>query len=276
VDRVAVVPNGIKEGFINEDGNVGDRNEAFLGEVTSAGQVLDSKDSILGKVDLGTAEVSNVDGTHLFTIARGGDLTDGLDGYRGKFEDFTYHKLKVAVAYIFFIDGALVNPHLPSMIVSESTTHLSLSGIVIRVGENADVGVVAPFNVSDGNKAHVQRAHDEIHEKMQNKAFIVAEVDHNVVGYLLWESSALGYKNTWYLEQIVVKSEFRRKGVALALINHFIGIAKGNSNVKKILSMIQPDNVPSINLHTKSGFKISGNLYFQENDLRVLFMKFLQ
>jgi len=261
-------------GFLTDDGKAGDSNEVYLGEVSSAGQVIDASDNILGKVDLGTAEAANASGGHLFTLVRGGDITDALDGYCGRFEDFTYHKLRVAVAYIFFFDGALVDPKRPTKIVNETaTTTLSVDSIVVRAAEDGDIAVVAPFN--SGNMQRSTTVDLELHEHLTNRTFLVAEAGNHQVGYLLWETSTLGYKHTWYLEQIVVKSDFRRKGIAVALVNHFLGIAKKNGGIKKILSMVQPDNVPSINLHTKLGFKISGTLEFQENDLRVFFTKAL-
>jgi len=260
-------------GYINEDGNAGDSNEVFLGEVSSAGQVIDTKDNVIGKVDLGNAEVSNAEGGHFFTVSRSGDITDSLDGYRGTISEFTYHKLRVVVAYIYFFDTALVDPRRPSKVVTESQKVLTgKPNIRIRSGVARDVAILAEFNLSGGNSKNLEHVQAELILHISNNTFLVAEIESQQVGYLLWENSALGYKNTWYFEQVVVKEEFRKKGIATALLLHFLEIAKNAPGIGRILSMVQSDNTPSIKLHLKSGFKISGNLYMQEGDLRVLFL----
>jgi len=260
---------GITVGFINDDGNAGDTNEMFLGEVTTAGQVINSKDEILAKVNLGTAEVSNLQGSHVLTISRAGEITDSLDGYRGKFENFTYHKLRVIVSYIFFFDWALVDSTRSSLVVSESET-LTLSSpaksndnsLKIRASEEKDIPVFAKENLSE---------YSELFDHFSNNCFIVAAMGNKPVGYLLWENSTLGYKHTWYIKQIFVYPELRKKiGIATALICHLIGMVKNNSGTKKLLSMIDKDNIPSLNLHIKNGFKVCGNLYFGERDFRIL------
>jgi len=108
-------------GFINDDGSAGDSNENFLGEVSSGGQAINSKDEILGKVNLGNAEISDANGGHFCTISSAGELTDSIDSHKGKFDNFTFHKIRMAVAYIFFFDGALIDPRRPSKITIEET-----------------------------------------------------------------------------------------------------------------------------------------------------------
>jgi L-amino acid N-acyltransferase YncA len=63
-------------------------------------------------------------------------------------------------------------------------------------------------------------------------------------------------------------------GIASLLITYIIDFATTLPiPPKRILSMIQPDNVPSLSMHSKHGFLNSGTLYLRENDLRILLLK---
>ena len=54
---------------------------------------------------------------------------------------------------------------------------------------------------------------------------------------------------------IVVRKEFRAKGIGSMLLNTLIGEAI-RTNVTKITLIVMKDNVPAINLYRKHGFKI--------------------
>jgi len=266
---------GTLVGFINDDGNAGDSNEMFLGEVSRAGQVIDNKDQILAKVDLGTAEVANADGGHYFTVSYGGEVRDALDGLKAKISNFNFHKLKVIVAYVFFFDCVLVDPRKTSKILIEkvmnTVTAEQTNTLRIREGEQSDVRVLAPLNIG-GDLQFLDRVIGEIQEFVNKRNILVAVIGNQQVGYLLWEETCLGRKDTWYLDQVVVRVQNRKQGIASELIKHLLGIVKAHRTAKRVLSMVQPENSASINLHTKNGFQMSGSIYLRENDLRVLFI----
>eukprot|EP01124_Arcella_intermedia_P019284 TRINITY_DN265_c0_g1_i1.p1 TRINITY_DN265_c0_g1~~TRINITY_DN265_c0_g1_i1.p1 ORF type:complete len:136 (+),score=16.11 TRINITY_DN265_c0_g1_i1:19-426(+) len=110
-------PQGETLGFINEDGSAGDANESFLGEINDDGQVSDADNNLIGSVDLGSAEMRDENGSTWCTVQPGGDIVDGIDGFRGHVDNFTFHKLKVLTAYLFFFDQNLVDPGRPSKVV---------------------------------------------------------------------------------------------------------------------------------------------------------------
>jgi hypothetical protein len=86
---------GLCVGYINEDGSAGDaygyfgspfvhdiRNENFLGEI-SGDQVIDSNDNIVGSINFGTGELRD-EHSYWGKVIAGGEITDRLDGFRGK------------------------------------------------------------------------------------------------------------------------------------------------------------------------------------------------
>jgi RimJ/RimL family protein N-acetyltransferase len=58
-----------------------------------------------------------------------------------------------------------------------------------------------------------------------------------------------------WIEYIVVQREFRRRLVGLALLQRLIDYA-ASSNIDRIYAFINPDNEPSMRLHSKAGFNI--------------------
>jgi len=85
----------------------------------------------------------------------------------------------------------------------------------------------------------------------------VAEQDSEVVGYVVSQTINFmhGIDRLLWIEYIVVKSNFRRQGIGLALMNKLIDYAK-RSDINRIYSTINPDNEDSIKLHIKSGFNV--------------------
>ena len=58
-----------------------------------------------------------------------------------------------------------------------------------------------------------------------------------------------------WIEYIVIKKEFRRRGLALALMQKLIEYAD-SSDVDRIYTFINPDNTPSLRLHSKARFDV--------------------
>lgn len=71
----------------------------------------------------------------------------------------------------------------------------------------------------------------------------------------------------WYLDTLVIDPNFRRRGVASALIEHAFKVAK-EMDFKRIGLNCEMDNVPAYNLYKKVGFKqvtqlvLSGHVYW--------------
>ncbi|MDI6701284.1 MAG: GNAT family N-acetyltransferase [bacterium] len=65
------------------------------------------------------------------------------------------------------------------------------------------------------------------------------------------------------LNEIYVKPEYRRKGVAEQLLNEIISIAKSRG-VKRIVYHTEPDNAAMQKLGEKAGFSLKGLIYEKE------------
>lgn len=85
----------------------------------------------------------------------------------------------------------------------------------------------------------------------------VAEEKGKAVGYVASQTISFmhGVDKLFWIEYIVVKSEFRRRGTATALMQRLIDHAKQNE-AARIYSTINPDNEASIGLHEKVGFNV--------------------
>jgi L-amino acid N-acyltransferase YncA len=58
-----------------------------------------------------------------------------------------------------------------------------------------------------------------------------------------------------WVEYIVIQKEFRRRGVSFVLLQKLIDYAT-SSSIDRIYAFINPDNEPSMRLHSKAGFNI--------------------
>lgn len=118
---------GVLVAYVNEDGSAGDMfgnrfpssnllssNEAMLGDINN-GQVVDGNDEILGSIDEGRGLLRK--GQSLWgEIIPGGELRDRNEAYRGKIDNFTFHKFLRVAAYLFFVDQQIIQDDLPSLL----------------------------------------------------------------------------------------------------------------------------------------------------------------
>lgn len=85
----------------------------------------------------------------------------------------------------------------------------------------------------------------------------VAEESGKVVGCVVSQTVPFmhGVDKLLWIEYIVVKREFRRRGIGTALLRRLMHYAK-SSSVDRIYTTINPDNEASIGLHSKMGFNV--------------------
>ncbi|MEK7552283.1 MAG: GNAT family N-acetyltransferase [Patescibacteria group bacterium] len=80
---------------------------------------------------------------------------------------------------------------------------------------------------------------------------IVALADKELVGLLYWRKEFLG-DNNWFLTQVTVDKDYRRKGTGEKLCRYFLEHAK-NNGIKKVFADAEENNFASINLLKKLG-----------------------
>ena len=98
--------------------------------------------------------------------------------------------------------------------------------------------------------------------------YYVAIVDKHAVAYMgMWSLSGEGY-----ITNIAVAKDYRRRGIAKALILHFIEIAK-RENLEFMTLEVRASNSPAIALYKSFGFLDVGirkNYYENKEDARLL------
>ena len=95
-----------------------------------------------------------------------------------------------------------------------------------------------------------------------NHPLIVAEVDGTLAGYasLSTYREKEAYKSTVELS-VYVATTFRRQGVATALMQEIIRLAREDEVTHTIVSVITSENKESVRLHEKFGFTFSGTIH---------------
>jgi len=85
----------------------------------------------------------------------------------------------------------------------------------------------------------------------------VAEERDSVIGYVASQTIPYmhGVDKLLWIEYVVVKPEFRKRGVGTALLQKLLDFAKHNG-IDRIYTTINPDNEASIKLHQKVGFNV--------------------
>ncbi len=95
-----------------------------------------------------------------------------------------------------------------------------------------------------------------------NHPLIVAEVEGQVAGYASLSSyrEKEAYKSTVELS-VYVATDFRRQGVAMALMEEILKQAQEDEITHTVVSVITSENTESVSLHEKFGFKYCGTIH---------------
>ncbi len=114
------------------------------------------------------------------------------------------------------------------------------------------------------------QAKKEIEEKIKSRECYLAIKNNRIVGMFLYARNYSHYAN--YLEELLVQKKYRRKGIAMALLEKFVEISKKEQPKKQryVLSSTNKNNKASINMHLKFGFKKSGivhNLHYGNDEM---------
>jgi RimJ/RimL family protein N-acetyltransferase len=95
-----------------------------------------------------------------------------------------------------------------------------------------------------------------LHHFVGTGSSFVAEEGGRAVGFVLAHVLPSMDGSKWLsIEYIVVQEEFRRQGIASALLRGLVDHAK-KLGIDRVYATINPDNAPSINLHRKVGFEV--------------------
>jgi len=97
----------------------------------------------------------------------------------------------------------------------------------------------------------------EFEGMLKSKAHIilVVEKDNFLIGYLTGSIIKNVWQHSGYVDDVFVKSDFKKKGVGRHLIEGFIKFLKDNK-IRKCRLGVNVKNENAINLYKKLGFKI--------------------
>ena len=101
--------------------------------------------------------------------------------------------------------------------------------------------------------------------------YYVAEIDGHAVGYMgMWSLSGEGH-----ITNVAVAREYRRRGIAKALISHFEEIAR-SENLEFMTLEVRASNEPAISLYKSFGFCEVGRRknYYENKEDALLLTKF--
>ena len=96
---------------------------------------------------------------------------------------------------------------------------------------------------------------------VENHPLYVAEIDGHVAGYSSLSSyrEKEAYKSTVELS-IYISPEFRKRGIATALMAYILDLAKADPRTHTVVSVITAGNEASCKLHEKFGFTYCGTI----------------
>lgn len=94
---------------------------------------------------------------------------------------------------------------------------------------------------------------------VENHPLYVAEIDGKVAGYTSLSSyrAKEAYRTTVELS-VYISPDFRRQGVASALMEYILKTAREDTTIHTVVSVITSGNVASTRLHEKFGFRFCG------------------
>ncbi len=146
------------------------------------------------------------------------------------------------------------------MKVFEEVTELS-GEPVIREARDEDLPQVIRINLIS-LREHYPDYFWRDHLRYWGRAFLVAEINGVVVGYVMTRvERTVGYlgglipKKVGHIVSIAVHPEFRRKGIGRALMLEVEAKLREVYKVKEIYLEVRVSNEPAINLYEKLGYK---------------------
>lgn len=106
-----------------------------------------------------------------------------------------------------------------------------------------------------------ERRHWLLSHNQDNHPLLVADVDGRAVGYAsLSEFNPKKAYSTTVELSVYIDKRHRSRGYGLALSRAVIDLARKDARTHRVVSLVTADNVPSIKLHERLGFRFVGTL----------------
>ncbi len=131
----------------------------------------------------------------------------------------------------------------------------------IREARLDDLDQVIAINM-EALPEHYPRVFWEEHVKRWGKAFLVAEVNGYIVGYIMcrvewgWGFTKNKLLKKGHVISIAVREAFRRRGIGRALMEKAMKALREVYGAEEVYLEVRVSNKPAISLYEKLGFKI--------------------
>lgn len=137
-----------------------------------------------------------------------------------------------------------------------------MADVTVHRATPRNLGAIAElfdaYRVFYGNETEIEACRAFINERfrLNDSVLSVAEIEGDVVGFtqLLPKVSTSSMSVNWILNDLFVKKDARREGVASALIEDAIAFAR-TADAKKLTLIIAEDNDASIKLYESHGWE---------------------
>ncbi|MEM2158205.1 MAG: ribosomal protein S18-alanine N-acetyltransferase [Sulfolobales archaeon] len=132
--------------------------------------------------------------------------------------------------------------------------------VVVREATEKDIQKVIEINLVTLPEHYTQDFWFD-HLTAWGKAFIVAEVDDKVVGYVMCRvESGIGHLKRGLIKMghvvsVAVLPDYRRRGIGKMMMEESMRRLKEYYNVSEVYLEVRVSNLPAINLYEKLGFR---------------------
>ncbi len=143
--------------------------------------------------------------------------------------------------------------------------------VKIRSSNLQDLEVISKINGQGSNEGE-EIARQRLPSFIKDNNLFVAESDSEILGLLYFDRKFfdIAEDNNWFLTQITVREDSKRKGVGEKLLRYFLGFAKENEAKHIFLDALE-SNLASFQLIKKLGAQDAGYLDFGNGERRNFF-----
>lgn len=87
-------------------------------------------------------------------------------------------------------------------------------------------------------------------ERIRQKQLISILLKNKIVGFIGWSKNYNNNHRMWFIEQITIHSDFRRRGLGLSLLQYFLDICRFE-NIQTVFASVSTSNEKSLNMFKK-------------------------
>lgn len=125
-----------------------------------------------------------------------------------------------------------------------------LNNISFHYPEDHDIPRLIEI-LGDIDALEQERSKKMISERITQKQIACVDIDNKIIGFIGWSKRHDNNDKAWFIEQITIDNNFRKKGIGSILLNYFLTICK-NENIDSVFATVQKDNIASTAMFQKA------------------------